>query len=124
MIERLRTAFRRITGRKMIKSVAPLEGLDQLIDFRGNVIWQGNDMPAEVRADLELAWRFLLGKLTGTVARHEPACPNSEDGFHCAHWHFGRQACCYCGLQEHEERDPVRWELFDGPYAFEGHRVL
>ncbi len=115
MIERIRRVWRRITGRRMIKSAVPIEGFDQVIDFRGDVTWQGGEMPAEVRQDLELAWRFLLGKLTGALPRHEPACPNSKDSFHCAHWHFGRRACCYCGLAEPEERDPVRWESIDGP---------
>ena len=115
MIERLRRAWRRITGRKMIKSVVPLDGVDQVIDFRGVVKWEGGEIPPHIRSEMEMAWRFLLGKITGTVARHEPSCPNSEDGFHCAHWHFGRQPCCYCGLAEHEERDPVRWESIDGP---------
>ena len=115
MIEKIRRYWRRIIGRKMIKSVVPVEGFDQVIDFRGVVKNEGGEIPPEVRSDLGMGWQFLLGKILGTIAPHEPACPQSVDGFHCSHWHFGRRECCYCGLADPEERDPLRREISDGP---------
>ncbi len=114
MIQRLRRAWRRITGHGEIEQslAGDLRPRREGRKIRDVVPVSSFDLPPDLRRQLAL---ILSPDNPRLQAAHDPPCVMSGDGCHCMCWHIGERRCCYCGLAEHEERDPLRREGRRGP---------